>query len=147
MACSDCDLAYFAGILDGEGCFSINLTHHGGFTIAITITNTDRSLLANLQSKFGGKIYSEKFRNRRWKRSFILRWDGLRAKEVAKKVVPFLFLKQNHAKLFIGFPMEEPGHSFLIKEDHELREAIFCKVKEFNKKGVDEEEGTAVASS
>lgn len=59
---SECDLAYTAGLFDGEG--MIRIAYSGGrlnprHSLHLSITNTKRDVLDWLQAAFGGNVYTE----------------------------------------------------------------------------------------
>lgn len=50
---TDCDIAWAAGFLEGEGCFALSRT-----TCTVTAAQVQREPLERLQKMFGGSIYS-----------------------------------------------------------------------------------------
>lgn len=51
------DLAWAAGIIEGEGCMRWKVNQFGHGTTDLTVTQKDVWILEKLQSIFGGKIY------------------------------------------------------------------------------------------
>lgn len=51
------DLAYFAGILDGEGCITI-ISSEERLRVRMYVTNCGRGLMDWLVEKFGGRVYA-----------------------------------------------------------------------------------------
>ena len=65
------DISYMAGIIDGEGCISINYARKSGeYRMRISITNTDRILLDWVQERYGGYIYERKKQMPHYKRKY-----------------------------------------------------------------------------
>ena len=55
---SESELAYFAGIVDGEGCIGINLKKgtRNGYRITFQVTNNSKGLIDWVCERFGGKV-------------------------------------------------------------------------------------------
>ena len=98
------NLAYAAGIIDGEGSICITKQKQGKYTsltVQISVANTQPLLLYWLEQYFGcGCIIKRTTSNPRQRTVF---WWCVRSqkavKEVLQKVYPYLFLKRRHAKL------------------------------------------------
>lgn len=60
MSNSLSDLAYCAGLFDGEGCISLCKDNNSVYRLYIKISSTDYSLLEWVQEHFGGSIYRER---------------------------------------------------------------------------------------
>ena len=64
---------YFAGIIDGEGCFCISKARYkkdhanDTYRLVLSVTNTSLVLINWLYSNFGGLIYKRKVYNPKWK--------------------------------------------------------------------------------
>lgn len=55
------DRGWFAGILDGEGCLSVNINKGGSVQMSLLIINTDRKMLEKIVEITGcGTIYTKK---------------------------------------------------------------------------------------
>lgn len=61
------DLAYLAGILDGEGCFSIGKSSKGYYNLRVDVVNTDRRLIEWLHVNFGGYTGDRNTEKVEWK--------------------------------------------------------------------------------
>uniref|UniRef100_A0A6M3JES2 Putative HNH homing endonuclease n=1 Tax=viral metagenome TaxID=1070528 RepID=A0A6M3JES2_9ZZZZ len=100
------DLAYTAGIIDGEGYIGIKYTGRKSGrryrTLRVEVGNTNKILIDWLQLHYGGSYYQAKSKpqNRQyWK------W-GLSAKQAAaflEKILPYLLIKKYEAALAIEF--------------------------------------------
>ena len=101
------DLAYAAGIIDGEGCILIQKRYIKGkspiYSLRVAVSVCDECLCIWLFRKFGGT------RIRNYHRGFgfktVYRWDlgGLRAAEFLGQIFPYLVIKVQQAKLGIEF--------------------------------------------
>ena len=99
------DLAWSAGILDGEGCFSIAPT---GSSPCITMDSTSKVVVDEFHRLFGGTPVSLKRKteiNRR-----VYRWSvyGPSAVEICKEVIPYLRDKGKQAVLMTKFNLYPP---------------------------------------
>jgi hypothetical protein len=100
---ADKDLAYFAGIIDGEGCFCLH--NHGThrFGAQLQVGNTDPRLLEWIQSRFGGSVNMERRTNKAHKP--VWRWiahvDNLT--ELITAILPFLIVKRDQADLMLAY--------------------------------------------
>lgn len=81
------DLAYLAGIVDGEG-----HVYSGG---GILIVNTDKNLMDWLVKKLGG-IYHIKKAVPGYKRSYYYRTNTYRGRELLSLIKPYLIIKANN---------------------------------------------------
>jgi hypothetical protein len=100
---TETDLAYFAGIIDGEGCFCLHNPGNHRFSCQLHIGNTSPQLMEWIQAKFGGKVNAEKRNNLRHKPVF--RWyanaDDL--DELITAVYPYLVVKRAQADLILAY--------------------------------------------
>lgn len=106
----DMDLAYMAGMLDGEGCISItkirpkNTNRHNlSYGLQIRISMVDKSIPLLFLFVFGGSLrevnYSHKGYRNQW------RWavSGELAVRSLEMLMPYLRSKKNEAELAIKF--------------------------------------------
>ena len=102
-------LAYWAGILDGEGCiyFTYNFSKRRNIchTLAINIANTFKSILDIGRIDFGiGFVRKRKNRNeQKWQD--VYEWDikGRSACEFLELLLPYLVIKKEQAELAIYY--------------------------------------------
>lgn len=97
------DIAYIAGYIDGDGCFSIrdNAKKRNG---TIHISSTNKDILYEFACLFGGSVQiSKSGKTPRQKpcHQFII--GGKPSYEFTKKLLPFLVEKRNEALLYISF--------------------------------------------
>lgn len=103
---TETQLAYAAGIIDGEGYIGINKkyskTHSSGYQyhIRIDVTMTDFCIPIWLQSQFGGSVYIHKGINKP-----DMRWN-ITCRDAEKfliAILPFLIVKKKQAELALQF--------------------------------------------
>jgi RNA repair pathway DNA polymerase beta family len=131
------ELAYLAGILDGEGHISIDRTEGAKPTHApihflqVGITNTDRDLIDNLSTLYGGHVGRTGIRDGHRKDCYRWRLTGPPAAKFLRELHPFLRIKRRQAEIAIEFAHEmatrQRGHGLTEHEldrREELRQAL-----------------------
>lgn len=152
---SELDLAYAAGLIDGEGTIGITelkpndaLTKNGmrvrkspQHRIYAACTMTDEAPIMFLHLLFGGHIQSLKSRGKNHKPTF--RWSvaSQTAAEFCEKISPYLRLKKPQAEIAARFYRERLGGNFQgnrgVSEDElSLRRAARQKIQELNQRGI-----------
>lgn len=101
------ELAYIAGIVDGEGCISF-CRIRGSHFVRVLVANTNRDVLEYLQSIFGGDIHSVA-RKPGWKQSWQWRISWSRAIEFLDLIEPWLRIKEDQAHLAFCWAHYAPG--------------------------------------
>lgn len=137
------NLAYAAGIIDGEGC--INITKTGrlfSYGIRILVVNTNRKIIDWLRNNFGGDIQkSTVVKKPNWKPRFTWRLQYRQAVEFLDSIFPYLILKKEQA--IVAFALQaikdkpkyagfQKGYS---KETKKAIELCIKQMKWLNKKG------------
>lgn len=149
-------LAYLAGLLDGEGCFHICdkvikprksrgirktkkvWNARTNFSLMITICNTNLEVLNWLKDVFGGFVYIAKKPGKPG-------WDIKKAwhmpcgpsRQILEAVLPYLIIKKNQAKLMIEGRKIIDANPKRIKLPEESYQHLFflaTNMKLFNKK-------------
>jgi len=98
------DLAYIAGLVDGEGHICIlSANNETSFTTQLGISNTDREILDWIQGIFDGYIYDkQKIKGR--KQGYQIRWNKqVRIKEILTLLLPYLRIKKIQALMVLEF--------------------------------------------
>ncbi len=99
---TDTELAYIAGIFDGEGC--INLSSNKGFAyVRVIVANTDYRIIQHFSSSFGGAVIKLKKVNEKWKDSWqwVLSWTA--AVDFLEEIYPWLIIKRHQAEAVFAF--------------------------------------------
>jgi len=136
------DIAWAAGILDGEGCIRIkrnNLkkkTIHYGLEVSVKMV--DKATIERLKELFPDcSIYTE-----RSSRGYLFyRWCvfGETASEILEEMLPYLVTKKDQAELAIEFIEmgKEPGRHLngrLPEGVNDIREDMFLRLKDLKRK-------------
>ena len=100
------EIAYIAGLLDGEGCISINKGRDQSgakYRLVVCCANTDRAVLEFLYRMLGGRIYV--ISKSKWSRRTCWMWttSSQQAGEILHILLPYLRIKKRQAKLAIKF--------------------------------------------
>ena len=97
------DLAWAAGIIDGEGCIGLHLvtTNTGKcYVLRITVVNTDIRMLEELKRIFGiGSIAARGRGKPHWKDQWYWLVCSKKAEEVLREVEPYLVSKRDQAEI------------------------------------------------
>lgn len=132
------DLAYIAGLIDGEGCISLTKKFRKGkspeYRIILRVGNTDPLMVGFCRKRLGGFIYLSHSKKRKHK-CYVWKTAGGNAIIALKKVYPFLITKRKKAKLAFEFrktfcknPICGSGHT-VSKGILKRRESAYIKMK------------------
>lgn len=146
MAWTDIELAYFGGILDGEGTISVNYrrfkrrdagkfrTYHRPY---ISVGNTDFRLVEWLKNTFGGFISTHCYKgpNNKTLHTWICRDRDL--DKILDAVMPYLLLKKSQAECVRAIKdTVKRGATKLSPDVIDLRERMTLKIRSLNQRGV-----------
>jgi hypothetical protein len=99
------DLAYVAGIIDGEGCISLTRSkNEKGIQVHVQIDHTNEWLLQWLKFAFGGVVtlrHDKREEIKGWKSMYCWRLRTAEALEFLKLIYPYLRLKKVQAEIAI----------------------------------------------
>ena len=106
----DTELAYMAGILDGEGCISItkirasntNL-HNLSYGLQVRVGMVDKSIPLLFYYAFGGSFRQRKYSHKEYKNQWLWGVSGKLAIRSLEMLLPYLRSKKNEAELAIKF--------------------------------------------
>lgn len=130
------DLAYLAGLIDGEGTIScsINTTNKGiqALQKQLSIFNTNLLLISWITARFGGKVHS-RIRSSKWKEEHQVKWSASEASVILELVLPYLVIKREQAEIFIA--LHKTKANSVSTETHEYRQRLCDRVQELNKRG------------
>lgn len=127
------DLAYTAGIIDGEGTIIIRRTSmwsnerwkKRGFGLAVQVGISDRELCDWLRELWGGSVYTYKDkRSEYWKA--ISRWfiSANQALALLEAILPYLRLKRTQAEVGIAFQQAKKKRGSRHRKEGEIEAEI-----------------------
>lgn len=98
-------LAYFAGYIDGDGCFNIrkHVSKHTGnikFSCSLIVSSTDMTILESFKDAFGGNVRLSSDKIITHKPQYHFSISGKKALALVQKIQPFLVEKFNESKIF-----------------------------------------------
>ncbi len=108
---TEIELAYIAGIVDGEGCIGIyhrlDTKGNRSYQLCVQVGNTDKALIEWLHKSFGAYMYEHKHYScekiKRKLPSFVWTIVGNQALSFLEIVHPYLRIKKEQAEIAIGF--------------------------------------------
>jgi hypothetical protein len=134
------ELAYFAGLFDGEGCVGFARVRSSYF-VRVLVVNTNREVLEYLQECFGGDIKAHR-RKSGWKQSWQWRLSWSAAINFLELIEPWLRIKENQAHLAFCWDYYRPGPGRGPIKERKRKEAAAANdyIKEcftfLNKRGI-----------
>jgi hypothetical protein len=147
------DLAWQAGIVDGEGTITIQKQWRDGrpspaFRAIVNVTNTDHRIVRPFKTWWGGGVHPrhEKRKEKNWKDSYAWHCPDSQVVTFLKAILPYLRGKKAQANLLMFFQEHRhdfPRHSLgkgkgsspLGKQEVQFRDAIWNRVRGLNTKG------------
>lgn len=136
---TEAELAYLAGLIDGEGHIAINLRSgkYRGHQALVKVTNTKRDLLVRIAEQFGATVQKERVRNH-WKPTTDIHWAARKAVNLLKVVQPYLVIKQEQCQVVLEFAntIRWPNaKARVITEDEwNRREFLRLQIRQMNKR-------------
>jgi len=134
------DLAYMAGIMDGEGCVRINKDskryQRPEFQLTVAIASTDQWLPYYLQSHWGGAVYCH-HEKASWKDRWQWTTSGPTAYTFLRAILPFTKLKREQIKIALKFQATKErrrvkgseGFSHRTDDECAIEEAQYTEIK------------------
>jgi hypothetical protein len=136
---TDTQLAYLAGIIDGEGSVYIQRRMDNGtwcYWPRFQITNTNRSLMDWIHKTFGGLIYDKprKHHNPLWKMQIEWFTKISLMDQLLPLLHPFLINKKQHVEVMIEFRKTfiKKANKKLSPEVQAFREECMSKIRHLN---------------
>lgn len=103
-------LAYFAGVMDGEGCVSIRRTKarpsvglSTRYSVSVIVGNTNRELIARLASAFDAGSITYRYATRRKRACYLWALSSGPARAVLEALLPYLVVKKAQAEVVLDF--------------------------------------------
>ena len=99
------ELAYAAGLVDGEGCIHAEKAHSIGnsYTVVVRVANTDVRMVNWLKETFGGFITNDSGRRNKGVRKTCYQWvvKSRKAKDFLVLIRPYLKIKSKQADIAV----------------------------------------------
>ena len=132
------ELAYLAGIIDGEGSIRIERSTRNYYRLRISVANTSIALMKWLQKKCGNTFIKE--RKRKGNRRQQYQWDSNRLFDVVTlltDLLPYLIIKHDHSLVALEFAEIKKSRKrrYSDKQKKEIV-LLFEKMKVLNSRGL-----------
>ncbi len=137
------DLAYAAGIMDGDGCITIakQLAPRDkrgyGYSLIVNLRNTDPKAANWLLEHFGGSVCHIPSKNPKWKRLYGWQVTSKKALSFLTQIKSHLILKKDRASIAVEFQSRrrirkkgKTDHAFMLDESD------YNQMKKLNKRGL-----------
>lgn len=132
---TETELAYLAGIIDGEGTFHIGFSSNR-WTSRVYVVNTDQNLIKWIQNKFGGLIYSrDSLKNPTWKTKHEWLLEKTKILPMVELILPYLICKKAQAELMIKFRKTFQNFRDRSEETFTFRSECHKHMKSLNHRG------------
>jgi hypothetical protein len=114
------------------------------YSARISVDNTNKAVLQDVQHFFGGTLYEQRPRKVGWSRSYKLLWTGENVEGPLRLVAPYLRVKRNRAATLLRFIDHQKrtglgragrGSCFPLARIIAHRETLYLRMKELNRKG------------
>jgi hypothetical protein len=94
--------AYLAGFIDADGSIGIvTVAKSKTYVVQICACNCNRTPIDMLQQRFGGKVRTRDWKNKKWKINYEWKLTSLKAISVIEKILPYLKIKNEQAQIAI----------------------------------------------
>ena len=146
-------IEYLAGFIDAEGSLMIakwkgKESWNPQYRARISVSNTQRAVLEDLQRTFGGILCDDPRSEVRWKHAYQLVWTGGMVEELLRSVMSHLRLKRKQAAVIEDFICHQRstrqgrkgrnGRFFATLPDSVIahREGLYRKMRALNARGL-----------
>lgn len=135
---SEIDVAYIAGLIDGEGSIYVMKHRDKTFYPAVSICMTHSGVLVWLAEKLGLSMSEVPRTPAGWRDQYSVRIHGARAVLLCGRMLPYLKVKRLQAELVQAFPGDQrkaPGAT-IDPSVNAKRQAMREKVNALNARGI-----------
>lgn len=141
------ELAWAAGILDGEGSIIVLKDNHlpkgrktPQYKLRVQVGMCDKATIKRIHKLFGGKFNDQKcYKKPGWKQVYYWVVHSRDAEKVLKILRPFVFTKKKQLELALKFSertLSKVGNGNVVsKKLVKQRELFWLKMKKFNQRG------------
>lgn len=132
-AMTEVELAYMAGIIDGEGCVNIWCrSDRKEYRLRLSVTNCDLSLMLWIKSTFGGYLYRREAQKAGWKTKYEWMVTGKLLDNVLPIILPYLKIKRRQAELAVCFRKSFEDGKNVSSKTWVFRKDCYCEMKNLN---------------
>lgn len=140
MSWTEADLAYMAGIVDGEGTIGARRrTNSKGrvyIDFSLSVANTDKRLIDWIQDRFpAGVDLREQRQSDRHKPLYRWTTNGRKGEEYITAIRPYLVIKAEQADTYVALRATIGGGEALSAEVLSEREILVSRLRDLNRRG------------
>lgn len=96
--------AYFAGLIDGEGCISLQKrSDHHGYRPTVEVKMSCLNTILALKEEYGGTFLNKPAEREGWKDQYRWRVQDRSARLVIDKIYPYLITKKADAGVLLNY--------------------------------------------
>jgi hypothetical protein len=133
---TEAELAYAAGLIDGEGCIGVyKNSHNGNFQLRITVEMVEREGLDLLAKIFGGRWYSKNKAAPRRPTHVWMTFNS-EAERAIRMLIDHLRVKAPQANAVLKADWHSFAKRKMCPEQQLVRESVASEVKQYNMRGV-----------
>ena len=135
---TETELAYIAGIIDGEGSICLTIRRYpGGGTVSLIacVGMTDPRVPKLLHEKFGGALFLRKPTSIKWKPAWAWSLTGDKALSFIEVIYPYLIIKREQADIAIAFQGIRKPHHRRTDVEKQADEVARVAMKKLNARG------------
>lgn len=129
------NLAYVAGIFDGEGCVHFARNRKTAVYPCVFVVNTDRDLLESFVEQFGGDLNPLALRKEGWEPGWEWRLSWSKAVAFLDAIHPWLKVKTLQAETVFAWDAIRPGSGKNHTWDQDAQNLLTRRLTWLNKKG------------
>ena len=143
---TDVELAYLAGLIDGEGCLNFYRTSNKScakgytFVARLAISNCDVETLMQIREQLQiGRVVKKPQQKGNRKPAYNLCFYAREVRHLLPLVMPYLRIKRKQAELVLGFVSRQKWGGTkggLSQEEHSLRESEHQMLRALNRRGI-----------
>lgn len=148
---TEAELAYAAGLIDGEGCITIDKskgtysTPRAGLKMRVRVYNCNEAMISWLAGNFGGAVSKAKYKSKPY---HLDQWYwqllGKKAAEFLQKIYPYLIAKAKEAECALLYAetlgdewrfRDAGGHPHITEEASHLRLLSLLGIRQAKSRG------------
>ena len=112
------EVAYLAGIIDGEGCIIATFHPNGGGYLRLSVGTTNPELVKWLLRMFPNEAHlSARAAIGSKKPIYHINWHNQKAIDTLRMTLPYLVIKRKQAEVALSWPLSVPGKHLPLGAD------------------------------
>ncbi len=138
------DIAYFAGVFDGEGCIIIHKSKskakspNYSYVAEVNLANTNEWIVRQFHFSFGGGCYLRKKQGEHTRQIWAWQIGANKAADFLEIILPYLRIKKAQAEIALGFQRHKrhsnpKGGKRVTEKELAIAEATKLLISNLNK--------------